>query len=786
MASAAPIQTNFNGGELSPTIEGRVDINKYTNGCYQMRNFIPLVQGPARRRSGTRFVAEIKNSANRSWLVQFQFSDDIAFTLEFGDQYLRFYTNHGQLQTGVVPAYNGATAYVVGDLVAQGGVNYYCKAPTTGNAPPNATYWYPLSGTIYEIPTPYTAADLTKSDGTFRLWMEQSGDVIYITHPSHPTRKLTRLSNTKWTLTVVDFKGGPFIGVDPDETRTVYASAATGTGITITASTAIFTANHVGSLFLIEAKLADAVPQWEVGKSIAGSGIERRSDGNVYSALGAGTTGTIKPTHLEGSRYDGDTGVQWQYLHSGYGIVRITGIGGGGTTATADVVSRLPSQAVGAGNPTTRWSFAEFSADRGYPSHVTFFRERLVLLRNTQAWMSVVADFENFANRDGAEVTSDMAISINIASEQINDVAWVAPSQKLLVGTVGNEFAIGELATSDPLGPANIQAQAQTAHGSRQVRPIRVNDSNLFVQKSGRKLREIRFTFESEGYATTDLTVLADHVTKGQIVQMAYQQEPHSIVWCAMNNGELVGFTFNREQDVLGWHPHPIGGTGVFVESVACIPSPDGARDELWMIVRRTINGQTKRYVEYMERDWIQVEGMVIQDAFFVDSGLSYNGAPATTISGLSHLVGQTVQVLADGSTHPDCLVNGSGQITLQRAASVVQAGLACHARLKTMRIEAGAVQGTAQGKIKRITKTRVRVLDTLGGRVGPDENRLEWMMDRSSSDPMDSPPAVLTGDTREIPWPGGYELEGRVCIVQDQPLPMTVVAIMPELATQG
>lgn len=785
MATANPIQTNFNGGELSPTIEGRVDINKYANGCRELRGFIPLVQGPARRRSGTRFVAEVKNSAHRTWMVPFQFSNDVNFTLEFGDRYLRFYTNHGQLQTGAVAAYNGATAYVVGDLVTQAGVNYYCIAATTGNAPPNATYWYPLTGTIYEIPTPWLVADLTRStDGTFRLWMEQSGDVIYITHPSYPTQKLTRLANTKWTLAAVDFKGGPFIGVDPDETRTVYASAATGTGITVTASTAIFNANHIGSLFLIEAKLADAVPQWEVGKAL-GVGVERRSDGNVYQALNAATTGTVKPVHLEGSRYDGDTGVQWLYLHSGYGIVRITAIGGGGTTATADVISRIPSQAVGAGNPTTRWSFAEFSADRGYPSHVTFFRERLALFRTTQAWLSVSADFENFANRDGAEVTSDMAISINIASEQINDVAWVAPSQKLLVGTVGNEFAIGELATSDPLGPANIQAQAQTAHGSRQVRPIKVNDSNLFVQKSGRKLREIRFTFESEGYATTDLTVLADHVTKGQIVQMAYQQEPHSIVWSACNNGELIGFTFNREQDVLGWHPHPIGGTDVFVESVACIPSPDGARDELWMIVRRTINGATKRYVEFMERDWIRIEGMAIDDAFFVDSGLTYDGAPATIISGLGHLEGQTVQVLADGSTHPDRVVTG-GSITLQREASVVQAGLAYTTRLKPMRIEAGAEAGTAQGRIKRITRMTLRLLDTLGGRMGPDDDHLDEILYRSSADPMDGPPAVLTGDTDEMGWPGGYETNGDIIITQPQPLPMTVVAIMPTLTTQG
>lgn len=785
MATAGSLQSNFNAGELSPTVEGRIDINKYINGCHAMRNFIPLVQGPARRRSGLRFVKEVKDSADRSWLMPFQFSDDDAFVLEFGDQYIRFYTDHGQLQTGAVTAWSAATNYVVGDLASRLGVNYYCILAHVNQQPPNATYWYPLTASIYEVPAPWTAADLTKSgDSTFRLWLEQSGDVIYITHPSHQTRKLTRFSNTRWTLAAVDFKGGPFIGVDADQTTTVYASAATGNGITLTASSAIFTTDHIGTLFLLETKLADAVTQWEVGKVVGGS-VERRSDGNVYSSVAGGTTGTVKPVHLEGARFDGDTGVQWTYLHSGYGYARITAIGGGGTTATADVVSLIPSQAVGAGNPTTRWSFSEFSTARGWPSHVTFFKERLTLLRGTQLFLSVASDFENFSNREGSEVTSDMAISINIASEQINDAAWIAPGNKLLVGTVANEFAVGEITSSDPLGPANIQAQAQTAHGSRQVRPVRVNDSVLFVQKAGRKLREIRFTFESDGYATTDLTVLADHVTKGQIVQMSYQQEPHSIVWMAMANGELVGFTFNREQDVLGWHPHPVGGTGVFVESVASIPSPDGGRDETWLIVRRTINGGTKRYVEFIERDWIQAEGMVIADAFFVDSGLTYEGVPADVISGLDHLEGEVVQVLTDGATHPDRTVSG-GSITLQLEASVVHAGLEADALLTTMRIEAGAEQGTAQGRIKRVTKVVLRLLDTLGGRYGKDGNTTDEILYRSSADPMDAPPPPYTGDTTELYWPNGYETEGRMTIVQNQPLPMTLVAVFPIVSTQG
>nr|MBP6748428.1 hypothetical protein [Xanthomonadaceae bacterium] len=627
MSTVAPIQSNFNGGELSPAIEGRIDINKYTNGLQKMRGFVPLVQGPARRRSGTRFVGEVEDSTVRTWLFSFIFSDDAAFVLEFGNNVMRFYRNHARVIYSKPGNYNGATQYTQGSLTfyTVDGNSYYCIKDSLGNLPTDPVYWYllPSLPPIYEIPTPWATADLTKADGTFRLWLEQSGDVVYISHPTIPTQKLIRVFTTGFILTPAPFKNGPFVGVNPDETRTVYASAETGTGITLTASAAIFDAGQIGSQMLIETKLSDTVPQWEPGKVVA-AGVTRRSDGSYYLCAVAGTTGGSKPVHLEGSRYDGDPGAQWTYLHSGYGVVKITAIGGGGTTATADVLSRIPSQAVGVGNPTTRWSFAEFSAQLGYPSHCAFFRERLWLFRGVQAWASVASDFENFANRDGPDVTADMAISINFASDQINDIAWVAPANALLVGTVGNEFAISELSSSEPIGPANVQVNAQTAHGSRQGRPMRGNDSILFAQKSGRKLREIRFSFESDGYATTDLTVLADHVTKGQIVQMAYQQEPHSIAWSACNNGELIGFTFNREQDVLGWHVHPIGGTAAAVESVACIPSPDGARDELWMIVKRTIGGVTKRYVEWMDRDFISSEGMTLNDAFFVDSGISY------------------------------------------------------------------------------------------------------------------------------------------------------------------
>ena len=782
MPKASPIQYSFNTGELSPTLEGRTDLNKYSSGCRTLENFIPMVQGPARRRSGTYFVEEIKNSANRSWLLRFEFSESQAYILEFGDQYIRFYTNYGQVQTGSVTAWLTSTAYAVGDLRSNGGTNYYCKvAHTSGTFSTDlaAGYWHALTGTTYEIPSPYTAADLTNSNNTLKLRTVQSADVIYIVHPSYAPKKLSRYSATRWILEDINFLGGPFEDVDPDEAITVYASAQTGTGITLTASSALFASTDVGSTFLLEQKSVDGITQWEVGKSIS-SGARRRSDGKTYEALNSATTGTVKPIHSIGAVYDGDSGVQWQFRDPGYGYVKITGFTNS-TTVTVDVVSRLPSGAVGSGNATNRWAFSRWSSVRGWPSQVAFFRERLVFASGQKIDMSVAADYENFADRDeSGQVVADMAIAIEVSSDQVNKIEWLAASDGLLIGTAGGEFVAQEVTTDQPLGPDNVKIVPQSSYGSKSVIPVLVGESVLFVQRSGQKLRELVFDFANNGYKSSDLTVLSEHITYGGLVDICYQQEPHSIVWCVRSDGELLGFTFNREQDVLGWHRHPLGGDGI-VECVETIPSPFGDQDDLWMIVRRTIDGQTKRYIEYLWPDF--VDNNDIEDAFCVDCGLTYDSTAVSTISGLDHLEGKIVSILADGAAHPNRTVE-SGSVTLQRASSVVHIGLPYTSRLQTMRPEAGAGDGTAQGKTKRINKMVIRFLATVGAKAGPDVDHLDEIQFRSGSALMDAPVPLFTGD-KIMEWPGGYDFDGYMIVEQDQPLPMTLVALMPQLQTQ-
>lgn len=782
MPRAAPIFSAFNAGELSPHVEGRVDVGKYANGCKILENYIPLVQGPAKRRGGTRFVAEIKNSNTRSWLVRFEFNTQQAYQLEFGDQYIRFYTNHGQVQVSGVAAYVGATTYGTGALVSFSGVNYYSKVDgNIGNQPNiSPTFWYPLTGTIYEIPSPWTTADLTTSEGTFGLRFVESNDVIYLVHQNYSPRKLSRFAPTDWRLSTLTPTNGPFDKINTT-TTTVDSSAQSGS-VTITASSAIFQSTHVGSIFYIGQRTVLAILQWEAGKAIT-AGDRRRSGGLNYLAQNSATTGGNKPIHSEGAQFDGNSGVQWLFEDPGWGYITITGFTSP-TVVTADVINPIPFYAVGA-QATTKWAHGAWSDVEGWPSQVSFFKERLTFGRSQQVWLSVSGDYENFAALDDSGVvTAQQAISISLQSDKVNNIQWFASSDSLLCGTAGGEFAVQSITTNEPFGPENCTAPTVSVYGSKSVTPLRIGEAILFVQRSGLKLRDMVYDYLSNKFQSFDQNVFADHISLDGITGLVYQQEPYSIAWGIRSDGQLIAMTYSREQydspPYGGWHRHPLGGDDVEVESLSVIPSPSGIRDELWLIVKRTINGVTKRYIEYMASEYDPGDSQ--DDAYYVDCGSTYSGVPATTISGLNWLEGQTVSILADGAVQPNRTVTG-GAITLDVAASKVQVGLPCPARMQTTRLNAGAADGTSQGKTSRINKLTVRFLNSLGIRVGRSFDETDEIDFRTVADGMNAPPALFTGD-KIVDFNGDYSTDPWICIQQDDPLPSTIIGIMPIVST--
>lgn len=747
MAAAAPILTSFNAGELSKDLSGRVDIAKYASGAARMENFLPLVQGPVQRRAGFRYVKPTKGSG-KVWLIKFEFSQSQAFVLEFGDLYVRFFTQHGQLES----------------------------SPSVP----------------YEIVSPYALADLTNTDGTCALNVEQSGDVLYIANQygTYKPQKLTRFANTNWTFSDYAPNQGPFDDMNIGST-TIYSSAASGS-VTLTASAALFAATDVGRLVRLEVQTYNVHP-WETALAYV-TGNLVRYDGKTYKALNTATSGTFPPTHEHDSAYDGQTGVQWQYQDAGYGVARITAYTDS-THVTATVINDppnglnvMPDGVVGSGNATKRWSLGAWSATTGYPRTVKFYKSRLFWCTRQGVYASVPDDYENHAPDFFNEIRTDNAINRTLQAQDVNDILWLEASKVLLIGTGGGEFVAGPLTATEPIGPANFGIDKQSKKRVRAVQPIIVGTSLIFVQRAGRKLQTIDYQVTSDSYVSTDLAVLSNRITASGIIGMVYQGEPYSIIWCHLANGKLLGFTYDKEQEVTGWHRHPVGGNGT-VESICVIPAPDGTREELWAVVNRTINGATVRYVEYLEKPFESADddgtgGDEQSSCFYVDSGLTYTGSATKHITGLSHLEGATVQVLGDGAVQPDCVVSG-GAIDIARAASVIQVGLACSARLVTNRLEAGSQNGTSQGKIKRSERGTMRVIDTIGGAVGLYGGKIDNLSRRKPSTPMGQAPDVYTGDV-DLDFPGDYEKDLKIEVRQDQPLPMTIAAIMPQVSTYG
>jgi hypothetical protein len=672
MARVAVQLTNFTGGELSPRLDGRNDLTKYASGCKTLENMIVYPHGSAARRPGTQFVAEVKDSTKKTRLIPFEFSTTQTYMLEFGNQYIRFYKDNGVILSG---------------------------------------------GSPYEIVSPYLEAEL------FEIKFAQSADVMYICHPNHAVRKLSRTGHTAWTLTEVNFTNGPYLDTNITATTMTISAHTVGTGRTLTASQA----THINGL----------------------SGFQTTDVGRLVQ------------------------------FRDGYGkITARTSI----TVVTIEILKDM-----GSTSASTDWSLGAFSNTTGHATCVTFFEQRLVFAGTKSQpqtlFFSKSGDYENMDENRGGTVADDDAIIYTIASNQVNAIRFMTATRTLIVGTAGGEFAVSGGGTDVAITPTNILIKKQSNHGAANLDAIAVGNVTLFLQRAKRKIRELAYNFDVDGYLAPDMTILAEHISESGITQMAYQQEPNQIIWCVRTDGQLIALTYQREQQVVAWHRHIFGGsfsTGDAVcESVAALPTDDNEY-QIWVIIKRTINSVTKRYVEYLHTfDFDETDNT---DFNFLDSQLSYSGSPVTSISGLSHLEGQTVAILADGATHPRKTVT-SGSISLERSASKVKVGLPYTSLLQTMRLDAGSQDGTSQGKTKRIFDITLRIYESIGIEVGPDLNNMERIPFRSSATLMNQAIPIFTGD-KEIEFRGNYETDGYVYVRQDQPLPLTILSLYPRLVT--
>jgi hypothetical protein len=750
MARVAVQLTNFTGGELSPRLDGRNDLAKYSSGCKTLQNMVVYPHGSAARRPGTTFVAEVQTSSAKTRLIPFEFSTTQTYIIEFGNQYIRFYKDDGAILesnktiTGITQANPGvvtstAHGYSNGDTIVISGVvgmtqvngkrfkvanvtaNTFQLQNIDGNNVNTSSHTAYTSGGIanrvYTVVTTYLTADL------FQIKYAQSADVMYLCHPEYSVKKLSRTGHTSWTLTEVDFDDGPYL--DDNTTTTTFSLSAhtVGAGRTLTASSITGINNDTGFQTI------------DIGRLL------RFRTG--YAKITARTNTTV---------------------------------------VTIEILQDMNSS-----SPSTDWALGAFSEYTGYPSCVSFYEQRLVFA-GTEAepqtlFFSKSGDYENMDENRGGTIKDDDAIIYTIASNQVNAIRFLSATRTLIVGTVGGEFSVSGGGTDDPVTPTNILIKKQSNHGCANTDAIPVGNVTLFLQRAKRKIRELAYNFDVDGYVAPDMTILAEHISETGFNEMSYQQEPNQIIWAVREDGQLAGLTYQREQQVVAWHRHIFGGsfsTGSAVcESVATIPTND-KEYQTWVIVKRTINGVTRRYVEYInDFDFDEDDNT---DFNFLDSQLSYSGSATITITGLDHLEGQTVSVLANGSTHPNRTVS-SGSITLARSSTKVKVGLPYTSLLQTMRIDAGSQNGTSQAKTKRIYNITVRLFESIGVEVGPNLSNMEAIPFRSSAALMDTAIPVYTGD-KEIEFRGNYETDGHIFIRQTQPLPLTVLSLYPELIT--
>jgi len=367
-----------------------------------------------------------------------------------------------------------------------------------------------------------------------------------------------------------------------------------------------------------------------------------------------------------------------------------------------------------------------------------------------------------------------------VASGKANPITWIETGPVLLVGTIGAEYQVKPASSSRGLAPSNISCLPQTAFGSLDPEEAQRSGSGvLFVQKGGTKLREMIYDFNIDAFNSRDLTIISEHILRQNsgAVATALQTQPTGILWLALSNGKLAAMTYERDQDVVAWHLHELGGSGI-VESVATIPG--STNDDVYLVVRRTINGSTKRYIERIEVEFDAAAGHAKSDAFFVDCGLTYSGSPATNISGLSHLEGATVQVLADG-TYIGTKTVSSGAITLTTAASKVHIGFSAPATVQTLEPEGGSQAGSSQGKTKRTSEITLRVKDAVPFYQGPSETQLDKLPSQHFGD-VDATNSVFSGDVQFSPETSYGD--GSFVIQQSEPFPLTITAIMPALNT--
>lgn len=767
-----PLQPTFARGEISPRLFSRADIDHWKMSLAECVNFMVLKQGGLRRRSGTEWINQTRDMAKQGRLIPFVFSIRQAYIIEFGDAYLRAYANGGIIENSSTVTIDIATDVITWTAhpLADGnevvftttgalptgitaGTVYYASDITTdtfkiatsiGGAAINLTGSQSGTHTAtapLEVVTPY------EEDEIFEVQYAQSADILYLAHPSHNQRTLTRTTATRFSLSALNPVDGPYLG--ENTTGTTMTPSGTSGSVTISAS------------------------------SVAG----------VNDGLGFQSSDVGRPISLQYS-----SKWYWAVITAVGSTTSVTALVKGLVEADGTVVGAFPGTGATGG-----WKLGAWSDVTGWPACVAFFQQRLVWGRtDTQPqtlWMSKAGELDNHATTEPAQ--DDDAITLTILAGEVNAIQWLVEGSDLLIGTSAAARTIGVSDTSQPFSATNLVQKRQTTFGSKNIQPVQVGSVAIYPSYYGKSLREFLYSFQQNAYIAPELTILSEHMLRSGIKQMTYAQDHDSVIWCCTGIGELVGLTYERDQQIVACHRHRIGGflstinapeldadlDYGFVESVASIPGTD--RHEVWMIVRRTIREgaapggyKNRRYIERINKTF---EAMDKKDAVFVDSSYQYVGSATDVLSGIAWLKGETVSILGDGAVKPDQAVTGSGGLTFDKEMTTITFGLKYLSRAKTLPIAQGIGDGTGMGRNKRVIAAKIDFYET-GYLEIASPSRItepEVVTLRRSTDPMDDSPPLRDGFIT-TKFDSSWKDAGQVIMQTDKPLPATIRSITP------
>lgn len=764
-------QGNFNAGIIGPGMYSRGDLGKFQTGVKDAVNMIVRPEGGIFNRGGTRVATgyDVSTVDGKPRVVPFDLSDDARFMLEFADGVLRVLFERAYVLNSVVgprpvssiTAANparfamasapdaaaftaGRLAYFVDpngtsvfhqqivEITAISGVNVTFKIVGGVTVDTTTGDWGTVGASallyeIYQLVSPYAIEDLPE------LTYAQDLETLYIAHPDYAPRALKITAPDNWAFSL--FTAAPTIPAPGSPV----AVATTGTG----AITYKYKASAISSETREESLPSAQATCLNDLDAAAGNK-------NTFSWAAVAGASTYK-------------------VYKDYnGIFGYIGI----TEGTSFVDDNITPDTID--NPQSGRD--PFSGVGNYPSFVTFIEQRLAFMASDNEPQAVEMSSSvaptNF-NRALTPGASD-AISFRARAQRQNKIVAMVPADDPVIFTKGAEGYVRGGDDEGYLTPTNLVLKTTTYRGSADFpKPLLVGETILHVQRDGSTVRE--YVPQRTDQESADLTLLARHLFKKRTMKTwAYSQAPDTGVWVTTDRGELYTLTYATEHEVWGWTRHELGGTDVFVHQVEVLP--EGGYDIVYLVVSRTLYGQTVTWVETIDpRDYDTVV-----DCYFVDGGLTYSGTPAQMLRGWLHLRGEAVAVLADGSVLDGVVVTAQGRVDLQAATSIAHIGLPYVASFTTLSIDFTSKQdGSSVGKLKSTSTVVLQVEDTRGLAVGREGGFLNEVKQFEGDEPIG-----LETTTYRVTIEGNWVVDARITVQQNYPLPMTVTAVAPDWET--